>query len=56
MVLGKGTKINDNHLLQRRAKRKTITQSMILNLINVAKTKEEPENRNKINWNKIFGM
>lgn len=50
IVSGKGTQINDNPALQKRAKRKTITQSMILSLIDVAKKKGEPE-RAQAYWN-----
>ncbi len=50
LVSGKGTDLSNNEALQGRAKRKLITQSMALNLIDVAKEKGENEKLKSI-WN-----
>lgn len=49
-VNGKGTVLGNDEVLMRRTKKKTITQKMVLSLIDVAKKKEEPE-REKSYWN-----
>lgn len=50
VVEGEGTDISDVKSLQGRAKRKLITQKMMLTLVDVSKTKENPE-REKAYWN-----
>ncbi|NDI99431.1 protein rep [Flavobacterium sp. LaA7.5] len=50
LVAGKGTDLNNNEALQGRAKRKTITNSMMLNLIDVAKQKGNDEQLKSL-WN-----
>ena len=39
LVAGDGTKLSDNKVLKSRAKRKIITQSLVLSLIDIAKKK-----------------
>jgi len=53
IVKGNGTKINNNKSLLSRAKRKMITQKMILSLIDVSKSKEDPK-RAKAYWNTYY--
>jgi len=43
IIKGDGTVLNDVELLSKRAKRKTITRSMILGLVDVAKNENEPD-------------
>jgi len=50
LINGKGTDLNNNEALQGRAKRKLITQSMALNLVDVAKEKGENEKLKSL-WN-----
>ncbi len=50
LVMGKGSDLNNNAALQGRAKRKTITNSMMLNLIDVAKQKGNDEQLKSL-WN-----
>jgi len=50
LIYGEGTQISDNPTLENRAKRKTITQKMILSLIDVAKEKGDKE-RIQSYWN-----
>ena len=50
LVTGKGSDLNNNKALQGRAKRKTITNSMMLNLIDVAKQKGNDEQLKSL-WN-----
>lgn len=50
LVNGIGTDLSNNEALQGRAKRKTITQSMMLNLVDVAKEKGEDEKLKSL-WN-----
>lgn len=50
---GKGTDLSNNETLQGRAKRKTITQTMMLHLIDVAKEKGE-EQKLKSFWNTYY--
>lgn len=50
VISGDGTDLSDTNYLQKRAKRKTISNKMILSLIDVAKAKGETE-RVKSYWN-----
>ena len=50
LIYGEGTQISDNPALENRAKRKTITQKMILSLIDVAREKGDTE-RIQSYWN-----
>ncbi len=53
IVNGEGTDLSKQDALKGRAKRKTITQSMMLKLIDVAKEKGEPE-LEKAYWNTYY--
>lgn len=50
IVNGKGTDLDNPEALEGRAKRKTITQSLMLNLVDVSKTKKNHD-REKAYWN-----
>lgn len=50
MVFGTGSDLSDSAVWKRRAKRKLITQNMILSLIEVAEKKGEPERKQAL-WN-----
>ena len=52
-VSGKGAELSNNKMLQNRAKRKMITQTMILSLIDVAKKKEDTD-MVKYYWNTYY--
>lgn len=53
LVTGKGSDLNNNEALQGRAKLKTITNSMMLNLIDVAKEKGNDEQLKSL-WNTYY--
>lgn len=53
LVSGKGTDLSNNEALQGRAKRKLITQSMALNLMDVAKEKGEDKKLKSL-WNTYY--
>ncbi|WP_421811065.1 protein rep [Flagellimonas sp.] len=53
IVTGEGSNLNESEALKRRAKRKTITQVMMLKLIDIAKEKGEPE-LEKAYWNTYY--
>ena len=53
IVTGEGSDLSKKDALQGRAKRKTITQSMALSLIDIAKENGEPE-REKAYWNTYY--
>ncbi|WP_281634603.1 protein rep [Flavobacterium luteolum] len=53
IVTGNGSDLNNNDGLKGRAKRKTITQAMILSLMDVAKLKGDTEKQNSY-WNTYY--
>ncbi len=50
LVNGKGSEISDSEVIKGRAKRKTITQSVMLNMVDVAKANKDTK-REKAYWN-----